>query len=463
MEILSYFCSKTSRFMGQGKMVFKRKLYDKILQWKQMDKGDTAILIEGARRVGKSTLVEEFAKREYESYIMIDFSKASKEVFNLFDDLSDLNYFFLRLQLLYNVQLNERKSVIIFDEVQKQPLARQAIKHLVADHRYDYIETGSLVSIKKHVKDIVIPSEEQKLFLYPLDYEEFRWALGDSVTIPLIKSVFERKLSIGDDVNRKLLRDFRLYMLVGGMPQAVSAYIERNDLSAVDRVKRSIIQLYEDDFRKIDPSGRASMLFDAIPAELNKNASRYQISSVIGDNVSDSVVNQLIAEMKDSMTINIAYHANDPGAGMSFNMDISKYKMYVGDTGLFVTLAFKDKEFTENSIYHKLLSDKLDTNLGYLYENVVAQMLRAAGNNLFYYTFPTETGKHNYEIDFLLARDNKICPIEVKSSGYKRHASLDAFCEKFSNKILTRYLLYTKDLRKEEQIIYLPVYMAQFL
>lgn len=449
--------------MGQGKMVFKRKLYDKILQWKQMDKGDTAILIEGARRVGKSTLVEEFAKREYESYIMIDFSKASKEVFNLFDDLSDLNYFFLRLQLLYNVQLNERKSVIIFDEVQKQPLARQAIKHLVADHRYDYIETGSLVSIKKHVKDIVIPSEEQKLFLYPLDYEEFRWALGDSVTIPLIKSVFERKLSIGDDVNRKLLRDFRLYMLVGGMPQAVSAYIERNDLSAVDRVKRSIIQLYEDDFRKIDPSGRASMLFDAIPAELNKNASRYQISSVIGDNVSDSVVNQLIAEMKDSMTINIAYHANDPGAGMSFNMDISKYKMYVGDTGLFVTLAFKDKEFTENSIYHKLLSDKLDTNLGYLYENVVAQMLRAAGNNLFYYTFPTETGKHNYEIDFLLARDNKICPIEVKSSGYKRHASLDAFCEKFSNKILTRYLLYTKDLRKEEQIIYLPVYMAQFL
>lgn len=449
--------------MEQDKMIFRRKLYDKMLQWKQMDHGDTAILIEGARRVGKSTLVEEFAKREYESYIMIDFSKASKEVFNLFDDVSDLNYFFLRLQLLYNVQLKERKSVIIFDEVQKQPLARQAIKHLVADHRYDYIETGSLVSIKKHVENIVIPSEEQKLFLYPLDYEEFRWALGDTATIPLMKSVFERKLSIGDAVNRKLLRDFRLYMLVGGMPQAVSTYIEKNDLSAVDRVKRSIIQLYEDDFRKIDPTGRASMLFDAIPAELNKNASRYQISSVIGDNVSDSVASQLIAEMKDSMTINIAYHANDPGAGMSFNMDISKYKMYVGDTGLFVTLAFKDKEFTENSIYHKLLSDKLDTNLGYLYENVVAQMLRAAGNNLFYYTFPTESGKHNYEIDFLLARDNKICPIEVKSSGYKRHVSLDAFCEKFSNKILVRYLLYTKDLRKEEQIIYLPVYMAQFL
>ena len=225
-------------------------------------------------------------------------------------------------------------------------MARQAIKHLVADHRYDYIETGSLISVKKNVENIVIPSEEQKLFLYPLDYEEFRWALGDTATIPLIKSVFEQRLSLGDDVNRKLIRDFRLYMLVGGMPQAVNAYIEKNDLSAVDRVKRAIIQLYEDDFRKIDPSGRASMLFDAIPAELNKNASRYQVSSVIGDNVSNSVVEQLIAEMKDSMTVNMAYHANDPGAGMSLNMDISRYKMYVADTGLFVTLAFKDKEFT---------------------------------------------------------------------------------------------------------------------
>lgn len=449
--------------MEKEKRIFKRKLYQKMLQWKQMDSGDTAILIEGPRRVGKSTLAEEFAKREYESYIMIDFSKASKEVFNLFEDLSDLNYFFLRLQLYYNVQLKERKSVIIFDEVQMQPLARQAIKHLVADHRYDYIETGSLISIKKNVENIVIPSEEQKLFLYPLDYEEFRWALGDTATIPLIKSVFEQKLSLGDDVNRKLLRDFRLYMLVGGMPQAVNAYIEKNDLSAVDRVKRGIIQLYEDDFRKIDPTGRASMLFDAIPAELNKNASRYQVSSVIGDNVSDSIVDQLIAEMKDSMTINMAYHANDPGVGMSLNMDISRYKMYVADTGLFVTLAFKNKEFTENIIYHKLLSDKLEANLGYLYENVVAQMLRAAGHNLFYYTFPTETGKHNYEIDFLLARDNKVCPIEVKSSGYKRHVSLDAFCQKFSNRILERYLIYTKDLRKEEQIIYLPIYMAQFL
>jgi predicted AAA+ superfamily ATPase len=279
----------------------------------------------------------------------------------------------------------------------------------------------------------------------------------------LLRSVFERQIALGDAVNRKLLRDFRLYMLVGGMPQAILAYIEKNDLEAVDRVKRSIIQLYEDDFRKIDPTGRASMLFDAIPAELSKHGSRYQVSSVIGDNTSTATVERLIAEMKDSMTIQMAYHANDPGAGMSHSMDIQRYKMYVADTGLFVTLAFKDKDFTENSLYRKLLSDKLEANLGYIYENVVAQMLRTAGNNLFYYTFSTESGKHNYEIDFLLAHNGKVSPIEVKSSGYKRHASLDAFCAKFSNRIANRYLLYTKDLRKEEQIIYLPVYMAQFL
>ncbi|MDR0962217.1 MAG: AAA family ATPase [Mediterranea sp.] len=449
--------------MEPDKVIFKRKLYDKMLLWKNRDAGATALLIEGARRVGKSTLVTEFARREYDTHILIDFSKASQEVFRLFNDLSDLDYFFLRLQLLYSVQLQERKSVIIFDEVQLQPLARQAIKHLVADHRYDYIETGSLISIKKHVEDIVIPSEEYKLYLYPLDYEEFRWALGDTATMPLLKSVFQQQIALGDDANRKLLRDFRLYMLVGGMPQAVHTYIEKNDLSAVDYMKRSIIQLYEDDFRKIDPSGRASMLFDAIPAELSKNSSRYQVSSVIGDNVSDAVTDRLIAEMKDSMTVNIAYHANDPGTGMAHHMDINRYKMYVGDTGLFVTLAFKDKDFTENSIYRKLLSDKLETNLGYLYENVVAQMLRAAGNRLFYYTFPTESGKHNYEIDFLLSRADKICPIEVKSSGYKRHASLDAFCKKFSNRVLSAYLLYTKDLRKEEQLLYLPVYMTLFL
>ena len=443
--------------------IFKRKLYDKLLEWKHNRQGKTAILIEGARRVGKSTLAKQFAENEYESYVMIDFSIVREDVLELFDHIDDLDYFFLQLQFRLGVSLKERKSLVIFDEVQKCPKARQAIKHLVADGRYDYIETGSLISIKKNVKDILIPSEEEKLFLYPMDYEEFKWALGDNTAIPQLRMLFDKKLSIGDAVTRKLMRDFRIYMVVGGMPQAVDTYIDTNNLMEVDRVKRNIIQLYEDDFYKIDSSGRLSMLFDAIPAQLNSNASRYQVASAIGNNTDSEKVLQLISELRESMTINMAYHANDPGVGMSLVMNLNKYKMYIGDTGLFITLAFKDKDFTENIIYQKLMSDKLDTNLGYVYENMVAQMLTATGNRLFYYTFPTETGKHNYEIDFLLSRGNKICPIEVKSSGYKRHTSLYAFCQKFSNRILQRYIIYTKDLQKDEQTLFLPVYLTQFL
>ena len=443
--------------------LFKRKLYDKLLDWKTNRKGKTAVMIEGARRVGKSTLAKQFAENEYESYVLIDFSIASKDIIKLFDYINDLEYFFMQLQFRLGVSLIEHKSLIIFDEVQKCPKARQAIKHLVADGRYDYIETGSLISIHKNVKDIVIPSEEEKMILNPMDYEEFKWAQDDTVSYPQLKILFDKKIAIGDAVTRKLMRDFRIYMVVGGMPQAVSEYIDSHNLQEVDRVKRSIIQLYEDDFYKIDPSGRISSLFDAIPAQLNSNASRYQTASVIGDNAGTEKVLQLISELRESRTINMAYHANDPGVGMSLSMDVSKYKMYVADTGLFITLAFKDKDFTENIIYQKLMSDKLDANLGYVYENMVAQMLTAAGNRLFYYTFPTETGKHNYEIDFLLSRGNKICPIEVKSSGYKRHASLDAFCQKFSNRVLQRYLIYTKDLQKDEQTLFLPVYLTQFL
>ena len=443
--------------------IFKRKLYDKLLDWKTNRKGKTAVMIEGARRVGKSTLAKQFAENEYESYVLIDFSIASKDIIKLFDYINDLEYFFMQLQFRLGVSLIEHKSLIIFDEVQKCPKARQAIKHLVADGRYDYIETGSLISIHKNVKDIVIPSEEEKMILNPMDYEEFKWAQDDTVSYPQLKILFDKKIAIGDAVTRKLMRDFRIYMVVGGMPQAVSEYIDSHNLQEVDRVKRSIIQLYEDDFYKIDPSGRISSLFDAIPAQLNSNASRYQTASVIGDNAGTEEVLQLISELRESRTINMAYHANDPGVGMSLSMDVSKYKMYVADTGLFITLAFKDKDFTENIIYQKLMSDKLDANLGYVYENMVAQMITAAGNRIFYYTFPTETGKHNYEIDFLLSRGNKICPIEVKSSGYKRHASLDAFCQKFSNRVLQRYLIYTKDLQKDEQTLFLPVYLTQFL
>lgn len=442
--------------------MFQRKIYDRLLQWKEESQGKTALMIEGARRVGKSTVVEAFGKKEYESYIMIDFSVASPAVRELFKDLSDLNFLFLQLQLQYRTDLVERKSLIIFDEVQLFPPARQAIKALVKDGRYDYIETGSLISIKKNVKDILIPSEERKLSMYPMDYEEFLWALGDQTTIKLLKSFFENRKPVGEQANRRLMRDFRLYMLVGGMPQAVDEYLQTNNFKRVDAVKRDILNLYEDDFRKIDPTGRISMLFDAIPAQLNKNASRYQVSSVLANERADSIL-ELIAEMKDSKTVVAAYHADDPNAGMANHKDLSRFKLFLADTGLFATLAFKDRDFTENIIYEKLLSDKLGVNLGYMYENVVAQMLTANGNELFYHTFFNEKTRRNHEIDFILSRRNKICPIEVKSSGYKTHASLDKFSEKFSGRILEKYLVYTKDMQKDGDILMLPVYMVPFL
>lgn len=442
--------------------MFKRKIYSKMQEWKKDSDGKTALLIEGARRIGKSTVVEEFAKNEYESYILIDFARASKETKELFEDVSDLNFLFLQLQLQYRVDLQERKSVIIFDEVQLCPVARQAIKVLVADHRYDYIETGSLISIKKNVKDILIPSEERKISMYPMDYEEFLWAIGDTATFPLLKKCFEMNQGLGDAINRKQLRQFHLYMLVGGMPQAVSTYIETNNFRKVDEIKRDILNLYESDFAKIDPTGRLAMLFDAIPAQLNKNAARYQASSVLNGEKQDKIL-EYIAELKDSKTVLVAYNTNDPDAGMSNTRDLSRFKLFLSDTGLFVTLMFKDKDFTENEIYEKLLNDRLSVNLGYLYENIVAQCLAANGNELFYHTIMNKNSKHNYEIDFILARKNKIIPIEVKSSGYKTHKSLDVFTEKYSRRILKRYLVYTKDMSKDQDIFCVPVYMVPFL
>ena len=442
--------------------MFRRKIYDKLLEWKTESDGRTALLIEGARRVGKSTVVEEFAKNEYESYILIDFSRASKAVKELFEDISDLDYLFLQLQLQYKVDLHERRSLIIFDEVQQCPLARQAIKALVADHRYDYVETGSLISIKRNVKDILIPREERKISMYPMDHEEFLWAVGDLTTIPLLKKVFDSGKPVGVQIHRKLMRDFRLYMLVGGMPQAVNEYIETNNFRKVDQIKRDILNLYEDDFKKIDPTGKLSSLFDAIPAQLNKNASRYQVSSVLNGERAENIL-ESIAELKDSKTVLVSYHSNDPNAGMSNNKDLGKFKLFLSDTGLFTTLMFKDRDFTENIIYEKLLNDKLSANLGYLYENAVAQILTANGDALFYHTFMNESTRRNYKIDFILARKNKVCPIEVKSSGYKTHASLDAFSRKFSDRILDKYLIYTKDFAKDEDIFCLPTYLVQFL
>lgn len=449
--------------MASNTIVFKRKIYEKMLQWKQERDGKTALLIKGARRVGKSTIAEEFARNEYSSYIIVDFADAPAAIWEAVDNIADRDNFFMQLQFIYGVTLYERRSVIIFDEVQRCPQVRQAIKYLVKDHRYDFIETGSLLSIKKNTQNIVIPSEETRLTMYPMDYEEFRWALGDYATIPLLSSAFEQRQSLGDAVTRKLMRDFRLYMLVGGMPQAVDTYLTTNNLSLVDATKREIIELYNDDFIKIDPSGKASKMFSAIPAQLTKNASRYQTVSILGRSEAKGIMDKLLKNLEDSLTVNFAHHADDPNVGMPMHTDYSQYKMYVGDTGLFITLAFWDKSATDNVIYQKLLSDKLSADLGYVYENVVAQILTASGNRLFYHTWPTASGKHNYEVDFILSKGSKIFPIEVKSSGYKNHVSLDMFRKKFSDRIGHSYLVYTKDLRKELDLTLLPVFMTPVL
>lgn len=434
-----------------------------MLEWKQKRDGSTALLIKGARRVGKSTIAEEFAKNEYESYIAVDFADAPAAVWEAVENISDRDNFFMQLQFIYGVQLKERKSVIIFDEIQMCPKARQAIKYLVKDHRYDYIETGSMLSIKKNTIGIVIPSEETRLTMYPMDYEEFEWALGNGGNIPLLKQMFESRKSFGDAVARDLLRKFRLYMLIGGMPQAVETYLDTNNLGEVDSKKREIIELYLDDFEKIDPTGRAARLFKSIPSQLAKNASRFQARTIIGYGMDDNKTAELLKKLEDSLTVNISHHANDPNVGLALHADYYQYKMYVGDTGLFITLAFWDRSASDNLVYQKLLSDKLSADLGYVYENIVAQILTANGHQLYYYTWPTENGKRKYEIDFILTHGNKICPVEVKSSGYKTHASLDAFKAKFSDRILWNYLIYTKDLRKDGDIILLPAFLTIFL
>lgn len=444
--------------------IFKRKIYAKMLEWKRQSAGKTALLIEGARRIGKSTIAEEFARNEYEDYLVIDFSNVGSEVIRLFDDVSDLQYFFLSLQALTGRKLTPGKSVVIFDEVQFCPKARQAIKHLVKDGRYDYIETGSLISIKRNIKDILIPSEERRLSMYPLDFEEFLWAIGKESTFELIRYGFERLKPLGDGVNREIMKLFRLYMLVGGMPQAISEYHTTADFSAIDAVKRDILNLYIEDFRKIDEKGRAATIFRSIPAELSRNSMRYRVGEVI-ESARLSRLEEIFADIDESRTVNFAYHSGDPGVGFALHARYDYFKMFLADTGLFIALAFMDRDFIDNELYRKLLLDKLPADLGYVYENVVAQLLRTSGNSLYYTTFKSNSGQNrrNYEIDFLICMKDKICPIEVKSSGYKSHKSLDEFQKKYSSRIARRYLLYTRDIRKVDDIICLPVYMASLL
>lgn len=442
--------------------VFKRKIYDKLLKWKHERHGESALLIQGARRIGKSTIAEEFAKKEYESYIIIDFSKVSVEVKNLFDDVSDLDFIFFRLQVIYGVSLKERKSVIILDEIQLAPKARQAIKHLVKDGRYDYIETGSLISLHKKNAEILIPSEETKMEMFPMDFEEFRWALGDDITVPLLKQAFDRLMPLGETVHRKMMRDFRIYMAVGGMPQAVATYLDTNDPAKVDNVKREIISLYKEDFMKLDETGKAALFFEAIPSQLSNGATRYRVSSVIPHEKPDRITS-IIRMMNETMAVNVSYLSSDPNIGLALTADFERFKMYAADTGIFISLILLNNELTETRIYEKLLADKLSVNLGYVFENVVAQILRASDKRLYYNAFPTEDGKKYYEVDFIITKGHKIAPIEVKSSGYKTHASLDAFSRKYSDRIKNKYVIYTKDLRREGNTIFLPVYMSIFL
>ena len=440
--------------------MFKRKVYNQLLNWKENWSGRYACLLEGARRVGKTTIVEEFARNEYETYILIDFSNVTKDILNLFDDLPKLDRFFLRLQVETGVTLLERKSVIIFDEIQLFPRARQAIKHLVKDGRYDYIETGSLISIQKNVKDILIPSEEHKIHVYPMDYEEFLWATGGNSDV--LRMAYESNLSLGNTGNTSAMRDFRIYMAVGGMPQAVDAYIRTNNFEVVDHVKREILELYYDDLRKIDPSGRITDIYKSVPSQLAQKKKHFVITSATGKQKTRRD-EERVFELINSGLVLPCYHVTKPDISLSQTKDLSNFKLYLSDIGLFTTMLFNDSESDRGDIYKKLLSDKLSADLGYMYENMVAQSLVACGRKLYYHTWKKENSTHSYEIDFLVTSQNKIVPIEVKSSAVKNHKSIDAFGQKYSHCVGKQYLLSQKDVGKEGTLKFMPVYYAAFL
>lgn len=441
-------------------MYFKRKAYDRLLEWKAKYSDKYAALLEGAKRVGKSTIAESFGQNEYKSYLLIDFSKTTDNIRSCFEDVGNLNMFFLRLQAEAGVTLYEHESLIIFDEVQLFPQARQAIKHLVADGRYSYLETGSLISIKKNVKDILIPSEEMKIQVYPMDYEEFCDATGGNYE--LLRQIYGTGSAIGQATNRKLMRDLRIYMAVGGMPQAVEAYTEGKNFSEIDMVKRQIISLYEDDFKKIDASGRISALYHSIPAQLAKDSKKYRISTAIGKK-SKAKTEELLYELIDSKTILPCYNSTDPRVSLADTKDFDSYKLYLADTGLFVTLMFMDRPVTENDVYAKLLSDKLPANLGFLYENLVAQMIAASGRELFYHTWEKSGSTHYYEVDFLISEGSKVNAFEIKSSGSGKHESIKVFDKKFSKNVHDIYLLSQKDVGKEENLLLKPFYLMPFL
>lgn len=440
--------------------MFKRKVYNELLEWKEKYADRSACLLEGARRVGKSTIALEFAKNEYESFIFIDFSNISTELLEVFNDISDLDIFFLRLQTVTGINLIVSKSAIIFDEVQFFPKARQAIKHLVKDGRYHYIETGSLISIKKNVRDILIPSEEHKINVFPMDYEEFNWALKKSTNS--IRTLVEKNVAIGDMTNRKLMRDFRVYMAIGGMPQVVSTYLQTNNLDAVDKEKLDIISLYEDDLKKIDPSGRLSDIYASIPSQLALKRNRFKITEATKSRRQIKDEKRLF-DLIDSKIVLPCYNVAQPGIALAQTRDPETFKLYISDIGLFTTMIFDGGKGLSSDIYKKLLSDKLSADLGYMYENAIAQIIVNSGNNLYYHSWRKENSTHSNEIDFLIRSRNKIIPIEVKSSATKSHISMDEFCKKYSHEVGRRFLFSQKDFSKDGMLELKPIYAVPFL
>lgn len=450
-------------------MVFKRKVYDKLLEWKELSAGTSAVLLEGARRIGKSTIVEEFAKREYDDYMILDFAKENKDIKNNFiENIDDMDTFFRNLFLLKGRSLKGKRCVLIFDEVQLFPLARQAIKYLVADGRYEYIETGSLISIRKNVKDILIPSEEYRIKMYPMDFEEYLWAIGDDVTYTAIKNAFEKRKALGDAVHRKIMKVFRTYMAVGGMPQAVDAYVNGKTFAQIDFVKRNILQLYEEDLVKYDTDNRekASVIYKTIPEQLENKNSHFKFS-LVDKNARYQNYVDAVSFIAESMIGNECINVTKPEVALELFSDRSNFKLYMGDTGLLVTRIMKNRDETDENLYKALIIDDLGINQGMILENVVAQMLKASGHELYFHEYlykPEGNEKEKkYEIDFITVKKKKICPIEVKSSNYKSHKSFDYLLKKYQLKMEDRYIIYTKDLKYEDGITYIPVYMTPFI
>lgn len=441
----------------------KRKIYEKLLEWKNTRKGRTALLIEGARRTGKSYIVEEFAKHEYKSYILVNFGHLAKNVKSVFhNDLSDIPMFLQKLSLVTSTRLYERESLIIFDEVQKYPAARESIKFLVADGRFDYIETGSLISIHENVKDIVIPSEEEKIEMYPMDFEEFCWAMDDFTTVPYIKDCFLKGKPLGTEMHRLAMSLFRQYMVVGGMPRVVKTYAETKQFAQVEFEKKLIIDLYREDIGKKSNKNRRKViaLFDSLPSELSRHDKVFTLAQADPNGKSINYEDAFFW-LEDSMIANICFNSTEPKVGLNLNTDRTTLKCYMGDTGLLVNMAIGEKDFIEDEIYKALLFDRLHINEGMFVENVVAQILRANGHRLFFHSFyDSDSSKNRQEIDFLIRDGKKIVPIEVKSSDTTQHASLDRLIRKYHQYLGKKYIVNTKDYQEKDGIIFIPLYMA---